>query len=163
MICRSFLLFVGYGFILLIMSFETQSCKMEDQFVYFFFSCALGVKNPLLTSLSWRFIPGFSSKRFVGFVLTLRCSSIWSMWCKVWGSTFILSPVALQLSQKLLLKTLFFPHWIGIVVSSRWAMDVCIWSLSSIPVCMPLCWYRSVLILTALGGILKLGSVSLLG
>lgn len=48
---------------------------------------------------------------------------LFRIWCEVWGSTFILSAVALRLSQNLLLKGLFFPHRTdsGTLVSDQWA------------------------------------------
>lgn len=124
-----------------IVSFETQNGELKTSLSFFPLVLMLWMLSPLLTPVSRRFIPGFSFKCLVAFVLTLRCWSI--LRCFVHGVRCGLPPHASTGGSPAvpapLVKGTVLSHWLdfGILVSSQRAMAGCICSLSSIPMCSP--------------------------
>lgn len=140
----SCLLFVGYLFVLSIVSFETQNGELENQFVFFFFplclcfGCWVHCWLQCHEDLSPGFLLSVLWLLFLHWDVDPFCVVLYMVWgvgfhphASTGGSPAVPAP---------LVKGTVLSHWLdfGILVSSQRAMAGCICSLSSIPMCSPL-------------------------
>uniref|UniRef100_A0ABI7ZZ34 Secreted protein n=1 Tax=Felis catus TaxID=9685 RepID=A0ABI7ZZ34_FELCA len=155
---------VGCLLVLLVVSFAVQKLFILMRCQKFIFACnslALGdvSSKKLLQLRSERFFPAFSSRVLMVSCLTFRSfihfEFVFVNGVRKWSS-FIFPHVGVQFSQHHLLKRLSFFHWIFFSALSKMSWPYFCGSSSGVSIlfhwsmCLFLCQYHAVLMMTAL-------------